>query len=107
MGKFASGKFANANCDRCGQRYKYNELKPLVINKKVTAIRVCPECFEPDHPQFKIGDLNVFDPQALRDPRREGGLQDSRNINWGWNPIYAVEGTGEVGTVSVTATSLI
>jgi len=104
MSKFASGKHANAHCDRCGQRYKYHDLKPLVINKKLTSIRVCPECFETDHPQYKIGDLNVFDAQALRHPRKESGLQDSRNIYWGYNPVYDLQVQGRIGTVTVEIT---
>ena len=67
--KYASGKWAIAECDRCGQRYKLKELKPLVIKTKNVNILVCPSCWEPDQPQLQLGMYPVNDPQALRNPR--------------------------------------
>jgi hypothetical protein len=66
---FASEKRAIGDCDRCGLTYPLKELKFVTIRMKKTNIRVCPECFELDHPQFKLGTFKVFDPQALKDPR--------------------------------------
>ena len=124
--KFASGKKAIAECDRCGQRYMLRRLRKLTIKTKVTNVLVCPECWEPDHPQLKLGMYPVNDPQALRNPRpdtsyQQSGLdaqgnpsQGSRDIQWGWNPVglnnplglsglvSMLEGQCEVGTVSVT-----
>lgn len=104
--RFASGKKAIAECDRCGFRYKLLELKRLTIKTKNVNILVCPTCWEPDQPQLQLGMYPVDDPQALRDPRRDnsywqsglGGLQltnddngtpgeGSRVIQWGWNPV--------------------
>lgn len=110
--RFASGKYAIAECDRCGQRYKLKQLKALTIKTKRTNILVCPECWEPDQPQLQIGMYPVNDPQAVRNPRPDlsyyssglNGLQlvvgngtgqdangtpegGSRVIQWGWNPI--------------------
>lgn len=113
--KYASGKWAIAECDRCGQRYKLKELKPLVIKTKNVNILVCPSCWEPDQPQLQLGMYPVNDPQALRNPRPDNsytqagltGLQiftvnpsnsedadsfgtpseGSRIIQWGWNPV--------------------
>lgn len=123
--RFASGKRAIAECDRCGQRYKLKQLRKLVIKTKLTNILVCPECWEPDHPQLQLGMYPVDDPQALRDPRRDNsyfqsGIDDdgypgegSRVIQWGWNPVglnnplglsglvNMLEAQGEVGTVTV------
>ena len=97
--QFASGKYAIAECDRCGQRYKLKELRKLTIKTKQVAIKVCPECWEEDQPQLQIGMYPVNDPQAVRDPRPdvsyilsgtnssgtpEGG---SRIFQWGWYPI--------------------
>ncbi len=45
---FASGKYAIAICDRCGFQYKY-----LTLKKEWTGFRVCPECYEPKHPQLE------------------------------------------------------
>lgn len=110
--RFASGKYAIAECDRCGQRYKLKQLKKLTIKTKVTNILVCPECWEPDQPQLQLGMYPVNDPQAVRNPRPDlsyyssglNGLQlvtgngteqdangvpegGSRVFQWGWNPV--------------------
>lgn len=97
--KYSSGKFAIAECDRCGQRYKLKELKKLVIKQQMKNIKVCPECWEPDQPQLSLGMYPVDDPQAVREPRPDtsyvaSGVDDlgyqsggSREIQWGWNPV--------------------
>jgi hypothetical protein len=113
--KFSSGKFAIAECDRCGFRYKLKELKQLVIKTKNVNLLVCHTCWEPDQPQLQLGMYPVNDPQAVRNPRRDNsyiqagltGLQiltvnppnpegedafgvpsmGSREIEWGWAPV--------------------
>lgn len=113
--RFASGKWAIAECDRCGFRYMLKELRQLVIKTKNINMLVCPTCWEPDQPQLQLGMYPVDDPQALRNPRRDNsywqagltGLQEktqgevatnnalafgtpsegSRMIQWGWNPV--------------------
>jgi hypothetical protein len=112
--KFASGKWAISECDRCGFRYKLKQLKKLVIKTKNINLLVCPTCWEPDQPQLQLGMYPVYDPQALQNPRRDNsyieagltGIQTnplnlpnedvdafgtpsggSRQIQWGWNPV--------------------
>ena len=112
--KFSSGKFAIAECDRCGQRYKLKELKKLVVKQQIKNIKVCPSCWDPDQPQLSLGLFPVDDPQAVREPRPDvsyyvsgtSGLQTnpydanpnnvddfgypadgSRQFQWGWNPV--------------------
>ena len=97
--RFASGKYAIAECDRCGQRYKLKQLKKLVIKQQVKNILVCPECWEPDQPQLSLGMYPVDDPQAVRNPRPDVSYQvsgldvegdpsgGSRIFQWGWNPV--------------------
>ena len=106
--RFASGKYAISQCDRCGFRYKLKELKSLVIKTKNINILVCPSCWEPDQPQLQLGMYPVDDPQAVRQPRQDStyvtaglnGLQldpnnpfggfptgGSRDLQWGWNPV--------------------
>jgi hypothetical protein len=124
--RFASGKHAIAQCDRCNFRYKLKELKRLIIKTKNINILVCPECWEPDQPQLLLGMYPVNDPQAVRNPRPdtsyvvsgigpdgspEGG---SRIIQWGWNPVGGARlfdtgltpnnliADGQVGIVTVT-----
>jgi hypothetical protein len=110
--RFASGKYAIAECDRCGQRYKLKELRKLTIKTKIANILVCRSCWEPDQPQLSLGLYPVDDPQALRNPRPDvsyqvsgtNGLQEllfnstspqgagfpdggSRVFQWGWAPV--------------------
>ena len=76
--KFSSGKFAISQCDRCGFRFNLAQLKTLVIKTKEVNIRVCPECWEADHPQLKLGMYPVNDPQAVRNPRPDTTYPQSR-----------------------------
>ena len=97
--QFSSGKFAIAQCDRCGFRFKLSVLRKEVIKTKKYDLKVCPECWDPDHPQLKFGLYPVEDPQAVREPRRDSSYYQSgidtngfpsggsRQIQWGWNPV--------------------
>jgi hypothetical protein len=97
--KFASGKWAISECDRCGFQFQLKRLKQLVIKTKNVNLLVCPECWEKDQPQLQLGMYPVYDPQALRNPRPDttylqAGLgtdgeptQGSRVIQWNWNPV--------------------
>ena len=124
--KFASGKYAIAECDRCAQRYMLKELRTQILKTKPYKVKVCRTCWDPDQPQLSLGLYPVNDPQAVREPRPDvsyvtsgtdingypaGG---SRDIQWGWAPVggasqfdtvltpnYLV-GTTSVGIVTVT-----
>ena len=97
--RFASGKKAIAECDRCGQQYKLKQLKTEIIKQRKYQLLVCPECWDPDQPQLMLGTFPVDDPQALRNPRRDttyvtsgnnanGNLSGgSRDIQCGWRPV--------------------
>jgi hypothetical protein len=110
--RFASGKYAIAQCDRCDQRYKLKELRTQTVKTKPFKIKVCKACWDPDQPQLQLGMYPVNDPQAVREPRPDlsylvsgtTGLQElltdsnsvlgvgfpsggSRQIQWGWNPV--------------------
>ena len=121
---FTSGKFAIAECDRCGFRYKLNTLKKLVIKGKINSIKVCSECWEKDQPQLHLGETPVNDPQAVREPRRDNSYYQSgydvngfpsggsRQIQWGFNPVgmrydfnetpNALQSTGVVNSVTIS-----
>ena len=71
MARYATGKRSKAICDRCGLRYKYDQLKEEVQNRRPTGMRVCVTCFDGDHPQNHLGKVSISDPQALRYPRRD------------------------------------
>jgi len=124
--KYARGKSAISQCDRCGMEYLLRTLRPLTIKTKITNILVCPSCFEPDQPQLQIGMYPISDPQALRNPRRDtsyvaSGLDTSnypaggsRIIEWGWAPVggasqfdavltpNALVAVGQVSSVTTT-----
>jgi hypothetical protein len=124
--QYASGKYAIAECDRCGQRYKLRELKKEIIKTKLFEIKVCPSCWDPDQPQLSLGLYPVQDPQAVREPRPDvsyvtSGVNTSnlpsggsRDIQWGWNPVGGAQqfdvsltpnylvATTYVGTVTVS-----
>ena len=109
--RFAAGKKAIAECDRCGQRFLLKVLKREIIKTKNYDLLVCNECWDPDHPQLQLGMWPVDDPQALRHPRPDrsyvlsgpDGLQinptgtgvdgagtveaGSRIFQWGWAPV--------------------
>ena len=98
-------------------------LKKLVIKTKIVNILVCPECWEPDQPQLRLGMYPVNDPQAVREPRPdisyyasgtsglqtqngdnntlvEGGYPEggSRVFEWGWYPVGGSRGFDRVLT---------
>ena len=126
--RFASGKYAIAECDRCGQRYKLQELRKQVLKTKIYSIKVCQSCWDPDQPQLQLGMYPVDDPQAVREPRRDlsyyaSGLtstgsqgEGSRVFQWGWNPVGGASSfdtlltpndlvaQGIVGTVAIATT---
>jgi hypothetical protein len=115
--RFASGKYAIAECDRCAQRYKLKELKTQTVKTKPFKVKVCPSCWDPDHPQLQLGMYPVDDPQAVQEPRPDvsyrvsgqNGLQilltdstaqdgfgypeqGSRVFQWGYNPVGGASG---------------
>ena len=110
--KFASGKYAIAQCDRCNFRYMLKDLRTQTVKTKPYKVKVCKSCWDPDHPQLQLGMYPVNDPQAVREPRpdnsyyasgvsglqtlngngtsvNEVGYQEggSRVFQWGWNPV--------------------
>ena len=40
--RFASGKYAISQCDRCGFRFKLKQVSLFVIKTMILNIRVCP-----------------------------------------------------------------
>jgi len=126
--RFASGKKAISQCDRCGQRFLLKLLKREVIKGKNYDLLVCKECWDPDHPQLHLGEFPVDDPQGLRNPRPDNTYQiagtgadgyltgGSRVIQWGWNPVGGssffdalltpnnLVSTVQIGTVEVVTT---
>jgi hypothetical protein len=65
MAGYAVGKYSQAICDRCGQKFFLKELK-----KEWTGFKVCQECYEPKHPQLEPK-RGINEPIAVREPRPE------------------------------------
>jgi hypothetical protein len=93
---FASDKRAHGFCDRCGFRAALKKMRTLVINEKDTNIKVCPDCWEQDHPQYRIGRIRVVDPQALQFPRPDPALAASREFFVNLLGTGATASTGRV-----------
>ena len=116
--RFASGKYAIAECDRCAQRYKLKELRIQTVKTRPFKIKVCQSCWDQDQPQLQLGMYPVNDPQAVREPRPDvsyqqsgtSGLQElttnstevlgfgfpetgSRVFQWGWAPVGGARGS--------------
>ena len=115
--QFESGKNSIAECDRCGQRYMLKELRTQTVKTRPFKVKVCHECWDPDHPQLQLGMYPVNDPQAVREPRPDvsyqvsgnSGLQilltnstapdgfgypeaGSRIFQWGYSPVGGASG---------------
>jgi len=106
--QFASSQNALGVCDVCGFTYKLRELRTTIVKGRATNIKACEECWDPDHPQLKLGEFPVHDPQALRDPR-----PDSTEYAQSRAQIIPVRSStetgntvafGRVGQVTVTTT---
>jgi hypothetical protein len=127
--KFASGRWAISQCDRCNFRFPLKILRRLVIKTKNINLLVCPECYEPDQPQLQLGMYPVNDPQALRNPRPDSNSYITSGVNvdgnpsggsrifqWGYAPVGGARANADgltpnnlalgitLGTVTVTTT---
>ena len=113
MTTFATGKYALALCDRCGQQFKFNQLR-----QEWNGLKTCPQCFETKHPQLDPS-YHSADPQALpwtRPARVEpvtvfvGGSGDSSFESNGMQPsenskkLESVFSIGEI-TISTASTT--
>lgn len=100
--KFATGQYALALCDRCGQQYDYIELR-----QEWNGLRVCPECFEEKHPQLEPNSV-PYEPEALRDPRPD--RKEPLEIFVGQNtfPLFttiSIQGISSVGNIVALTSS--
>ena len=71
---YASGKFAKALCDRCAFEYKLNDLK-----EEWNGLKVCPDCYEPKHPQLEPLTATA-DPEALYKPRPNNDKEEGEGF---------------------------
>lgn len=104
-----SGKNTQGICDRCGQAWMLHELRAETVNMVRQANRVCPDCFDPDHPQYQISKVRFWDEISVPDIRP----QDHLDQGYDWRDVFGnvlipsglhVKGTGIVASVTVTIT---
>jgi len=102
MSSYASGKKAFGFCDRTGFRYKLRDLVPQIEDGRPNGMLVGRDVLDEDQPQLQLGRIRMNDPQALRDPRPDRGLAESRRL-FSWNPVGLVglDMYGQVGRVTV------
>lgn len=104
--RFASYKRAFGFCDKCGQRYDLRHLKKYFIMGKLINSKVCPECWDPDHPQNWVGIIGSQkvsnDPQALREPRPDENRNESCS-NFAYNPVASQQVSTLLNNVRITA----
>lgn len=82
---YAKGTYSVGICDRCGSKTPYRELKSEVIDGLRQNNMVCPDCFDPDHPQYAVGKKVIVDRMALNNARPEN-FTSSRAF-FGWRPV--------------------
>ena len=85
--KFATGQYALALCDRCGQQYDY-----IVLRQEWNGLRVCPECFEEKHPQLEL---------RARSADAEGLL--NARVDRTENEVIAILGPDPFETISASS----
>ena len=83
---YASGKYAFGYCDRTGFRYPKKDLVPQIVNQRPTGLLVGKDVVDPDQPQLQLGRVRVDDPQALRNPRPDQSLEESRKF-FAFDPV--------------------
>ena len=114
MSKYARGKYAFGYCDLTGFRYPLRELKPEVVEGKLTGAHVGFDVWSPDHPQNWLGTVRINDPQALYQPRPTGATAGRGFFAWapvgdgnsaivlGTEGLTTMQISSAIGTVTVT-----
>jgi hypothetical protein len=86
MSSYATGKKAFGFCDRTGFRYPLKDLVPQIENGKPNGLLVGRDMVDEDQPQLQLGRVRTSDPQALRNPRPDQGLAESRKL-FAFDPV--------------------
>jgi hypothetical protein len=77
-----SGKFTLGLCDRCSQRYSLGELKWEIVNSEQTGRRLCADCWDVDHPQYRLSKVKLGDEFTVPDIRPQSDADATRVYNW-------------------------
>ena len=71
-------------CDRCDFRYPMSELRPETFRGANQNNKICPTCFDKDHPQLFVGQRSVSDKMTVKDARPD--LGDFTRL-FSWSPV--------------------
>ena len=82
------------------------------MNQRPTGLLVGKDVVDPDQPQLQLGRVRVDDPQALRNPRPDRSLEQSRKF-FAFDPVgggvtalgsrtVGLDIEGQIGNVTVT-----
>ena len=103
MARFASGKHALGECDRCGFAVPYRSLSAEITQGRPNGLRVCPACLDKDHPQETLlPRIRPDDPQALQFARPQQNLDQQRQMR---RPSYIP--TPYIGPVATDCVPLL
>jgi|TARA_R110002020_G_scaffold88008_2_gene216523 hypothetical protein len=114
MSKYAQGKYAFGFCDLTGFRYPLRDLKPEVVEGKLTGAHVGYDVWSPDQPQNWLGTVRINDPQSLYQPRPTGGMSGRGFFAWdpvgdgnsaiilGTQGLTTMQISSAIGTVTIT-----
>src|SRR6056300_873054 len=86
MSSYAKGSKAFGFCDRTGFRYPLRDLVRQIEDGRWNGLLVGRDVVDQDQPQLKLGEINASDAQALRNPRPDKDLVESRALS-AWNPV--------------------
>lgn len=104
-----TGKHTLGICDRCGEAWSLLDLKSETVNFTTQSNRVCPDCFDVDHPQYRVAKLRFWDEMSVPNIRPQDGLDQG----YDWRDLFGnvtipsglhVYGSGAVSSVTVTIT---
>ena len=98
--KYATGKHAVGICDICGFEYPLNQLKSVVVKRKITNKKACSYCFDEDHPQLFLGEKIIVDGEAIRNPRPETNTNVVNSVVTTVNNAY-IGASLDLGVVTV------
>lgn len=71
-------------CDRCNFRYPLHELRSETVRGSSQNNKICPTCWDGDHPQNFVGQRSVSDTMSIPDARPDTG--DFRKL-FSWSPV--------------------
>ena len=76
MARYARGDKAWGICERCSDR---RLLKDLIYDGQFPDLKVCPDCWDPKHPQEYLP--SVTDPSVLYDPTGDPDVDSAKDAS--------------------------